>query len=88
MRLRPLPQLLLGNLLQGHVDVSSLGVPKDHPVVLGRPSGDVVERLLPERQHLLEVAAIDDYGADFHHRLFYSRRLKIIHEAMVFGSHF
>jgi hypothetical protein len=45
---------------------SSLRITKNHPSALGRLSGDVVERMLPEFQHLVELITADDNRADLH----------------------
>ena len=73
----------LRNLLQRNVDVFAVRVPKDRPAVLDWPSGDVVQRLPPEREHRGEVVAVDDDRADSHSGRFSSRRPRISHGAIV-----
>jgi hypothetical protein len=65
-----LAQGLVWNLIQGNIHVSSIGVLKIHPAVPSWLSGDVAESLLPERQHSVEVIAIDDDGPDLQMRPF------------------
>ncbi len=67
----------LRNLIQGHIRASSLRIPKNHPTALSRLSRDVVKSLLPESQHLIEVDAIDDDGADPQPRFFVQFRSPI-----------
>jgi len=60
----------LRNLIQGYVRASSFRVTKNHPAALSWLSWDVVKGFLPERQHLVEVDAVDDDGANLQLRFF------------------
>src|ERR1035441_5895845 len=61
-----LPDSLLRNQLQGHVDVSSFGIPEDDPALLRWISWEVSQRRLPKRQHAGKVIAVDHDRSDVH----------------------
>src|SRR5262249_19806570 len=52
--------------VQRHVGSSSLRIAKNYPAVCRSFSRNVVQRLLPKRQHLVELVTTDDDRADPH----------------------
>ena len=52
--------------LKGQVGSMSLWIPKHNPTVRHRLSRHVVKCILPEREHPVELMAVDDDGADSH----------------------
>src|SRR5262249_54834197 len=52
--------------VQRHVGSSSLRIAKNYPAVCRSFSRNVVQRLLPKRQHLVELVTTDDDRADLH----------------------
>src|SRR5712664_4955935 len=61
-----LARALFRKLVQRQVGPSPLRIAKNHPAAAGRLSGDVVERLLPECQHFVELITADDNRTDLH----------------------
>ena len=57
-------------LIQGEVRISPFRVPKDHPAAFSWLPWNIVKGPLPERQHSVEVDAVDDDGADLQTRQF------------------
>ena len=64
-----LPYALLGNDLQGDIDIFALRIAEHNPVLLGGLSGNIAECILPEGGHRGEVIAIDYDGTDSHHAI-------------------
>src|SRR5215213_5115402 len=75
------------NLLQRHVWPSAPGIAKNHPAVVNRHSGNVMECLLPERQHPVELVTTYNYRSDFHcSHLKYGRHPNQVDNDAAYGS--
>ena len=53
-------------LLEGQVRASSLGIFENDPSVARRTAGHIVERGLPERNHPVELVAVNNDGSNPH----------------------